>query len=301
MKIFFSIVIPTFNQSSFLDKCIKSVLKQTYKNYEIIIIDNNSTDETRKIIKKYLSLIKFKRIRNNGIIAKSRNLGIRMSKGNWISFLDSDDEWTRDKLKEQYKKIKYNNIDVICNDEWIIKKNKKKIWSYGPDKKNLYLHMLSHGNQLSTSATSVNKDFIKKNKIFFNESRKMITAEDYDFFLNIAKAKGKFFFLNKPLGYHNFHEQSSSNKFRLHKNSINQVLKFHCNNNLKFYQKCKLHYVLKDKLVDLIHENKKIRSFKHIYKIFFKNPLETISILYFLFLKFLKNKKQLFVFKVLGL
>ena len=86
MKPFFSIIIPTFNQGDLLARCVKSVLNQSYKNYEIIIIDNNSSDNTSKIINKYKNLIIYKKINNQGVIARSRNLGIKLAKA--ISVLD---------------------------------------------------------------------------------------------------------------------------------------------------------------------------------------------------------------------
>ena len=91
---FFSVVIPTFNQDSFLKKAINSVLQQTFKDFEIIIIDNNSTDNTEETVKYFnLENIQYEKISNGGIIAKSRNLGIKKAKGKWIAFLDSDDDW----------------------------------------------------------------------------------------------------------------------------------------------------------------------------------------------------------------
>ena len=88
---FFSIVIPTYNQGKYLEKCIISCLNQTYKNYEIIIIDNNSTDSTNEILKKYEKKVVTKKIDNQGVISKSRNLAHKIAKGNWIAQLDTDD------------------------------------------------------------------------------------------------------------------------------------------------------------------------------------------------------------------
>ena len=87
-----SIVIPTYNRSLFLERSIKSIINQTYQNWEIIVIDNNSTDDTDLVLEKYKEKkILIKKINNEGIIAKSRNLGIKLAKGEYIAFLDSDD------------------------------------------------------------------------------------------------------------------------------------------------------------------------------------------------------------------
>ena len=82
-----SIVIPSYNHGKFIQKAIDSVINQTYQNWEAFIIDNNSTDETNKILNNYKDIrIKKLKIENDGVIAKSRNLGINAAKGDWIAF-----------------------------------------------------------------------------------------------------------------------------------------------------------------------------------------------------------------------
>ncbi len=89
-----SVVIPTYNHARFLGRALQSVMDQTYKNWEVIIIDNHSQDNTDEIVEAFkdprITLLK---IHNNGVIAASRNMGIRAAKGEWIAFLDSDDHW----------------------------------------------------------------------------------------------------------------------------------------------------------------------------------------------------------------
>ena len=108
MKPFFSIIIPTYNQANFLKKCLNSVFKQTFKNFEVIIIDNSSTDHTKEILSKYKKKIVYKKINNKGVIAKSRNIGIKNSNGNWVAFLDSDDTWKNNKLERKKKRDRFN-------------------------------------------------------------------------------------------------------------------------------------------------------------------------------------------------
>ena len=99
-KPFFSIVLPTYNQSKFLEKCINSILSQSFKNWELLVINNNSTDNTINLIKKFNDKrIKVFNINNEGILARSRNLGIRKSKSEWICFIDTDDRWYPKKLE----------------------------------------------------------------------------------------------------------------------------------------------------------------------------------------------------------
>ena len=123
---FFSIVIPTYNQSNYLKTALTSIFKQKFKNYEVIVVDNHSKDETYKVVKNFKKKIIYKKIRNNGVIAKSRNLGIKLSKGKWIAFLDSDDYWTVDKLEKNFQIINSKDCDVVCNSEWVINLERKK-------------------------------------------------------------------------------------------------------------------------------------------------------------------------------
>ena len=235
---FFSIVIPTYNQSGFLKKTLLSLKKQTFKNFETIIVDNYSTDKTYEVIKNSGLNCHYYKIRNYGIIAKSRNFGLSKSKGKWIAFLDSDDYWAFEKLSVVKDIIKKIDPDVICNNEWV-KKNFKidKINSYGPYKKNFYEHLLKFGNCLSTSATLVKKKFISQYNLKFDEDRKYIACEDYDFFLNIAKLKGFFFFVKKPLGVYLIHSKSSSfDKKKLNQSKKNVLIK-HIFNNQYFTDK----------------------------------------------------------------
>ena len=232
MTPFFSVVIPTYNQCKLLKKAIYSVEIQTYKNYEIIVVDNSTNNETYDFVKTKKNII-YKKIENNGIIAKSRNLGIENSKGQWICFLDTDDVWFKEKLEKTFKEIDKKNFDVICNDEWIIDNlnNTKKIWSYGPYEKNFYEKLILFGNRNSTSATTVKKDFLFKKNIKFNESSNFVTAEDYEFFLNIALNKGVFYYLHLPLGIHLFHEKSESAIPKKLYEAKFRVLKHHIFNN----------------------------------------------------------------------
>ena len=239
---FFSIIIPTYNQAHFLQQALKSVFSQTFKNFEVVVIDNQSSDNTKNVVSLFKKVI-YKKIDNRGIIAKSRNYGMKIAKGKWIVFLDSDDYWKKDKLLYIFEKIKKNTFDVICHNEWIIdtsennKKIEKKLWSYGPYEKDFYKKKLIWGNRNSTSASAVKKSFIKENNIKFDENRSFITSEDYCFFLNIARLGGIFYYISKPLGYHTMHKKSASANIKAHKKSKLAVIKHHIFKMQKFENK----------------------------------------------------------------
>ncbi len=108
-----SVVIPTYNHARFLGRALQSVLDQTYTNWEAIVVDNHSQDNTDEVVQRFacgrFTLLK---IHNNGVIAASRNMGIRAAKGEWIAFLDSDDWWKPNKLQVCFEHIN-NNVDLV--------------------------------------------------------------------------------------------------------------------------------------------------------------------------------------------
>jgi glycosyltransferase involved in cell wall biosynthesis len=104
-----SVVMPTYNNAQFISDAIESVLTQTYKQLELIIIDNFSEDNTKELVLSYDDpRIKYIKFKNNGIIAASRNIGIKHSAGEFIAFLDADDKWLPQKLERQVACLRAN-------------------------------------------------------------------------------------------------------------------------------------------------------------------------------------------------
>ena len=105
-----SIIMPSYNTASFIGESIQSVLAQSYKDWELIIVDDCSPDNTDEVVKPYLSDERIKYIKNdrNSGAAVSRNRALREAKGKWIAFLDSDDLWMPDKLKKQISFMEKN-------------------------------------------------------------------------------------------------------------------------------------------------------------------------------------------------
>lgn len=119
-----SVVIPTYNRAKFVTKAIDSVLAQTYKDYEIIVIDDGSTDNTQEVLEPYMDKISYIYQGNAGVSA-ARNTGIRTASGKWIAFLDSDDIWLPDKLASQIRCVNRTHEKVcFTNVEFTGKKNK---------------------------------------------------------------------------------------------------------------------------------------------------------------------------------
>lgn len=116
-----SIIMPAYNHGKFISKAIESVLNQTYQNFELIIIDNYSEDNTEEIVASYKDdRIKYLKFRNNGIIAASRNQGIKHAKGEFIAFLDSDDIWYRSKIEKQLPHFQVPKIIGVASDATLV-------------------------------------------------------------------------------------------------------------------------------------------------------------------------------------
>lgn len=115
-----SVIIPTFNRADLIKRSVDSVINQTYSNWELIIVDDRSTDDTRNVIAPYLKSehnIKYFENRRAKGPAGARNCGIEASSGEYLAFLDSDDEWTPNHLKECLEALKKTNYKV-CSALW---------------------------------------------------------------------------------------------------------------------------------------------------------------------------------------
>lgn len=121
-----SVIIPVYNSSKTIEKTIESVLSQSYADFEIIIIDDCSTDNSFEIIQELSKndnrIILYRNQKNLGV-AKTRNVGISMAKGEFISFLDSDDIWKSSKLEKQLEYIKQKNVDICYTSYEMVNNN----------------------------------------------------------------------------------------------------------------------------------------------------------------------------------
>lgn len=123
-----SIIMPSYNTAKFISETIESVLAQTYTKWELIIVDDCSTDDTDNVVKKYLADSRIRYLKNgeNSGAAVSRNRALREAKGKWIAFLDSDDLWHREKLQKQISfmkkngyKFTYTDYQIQLNGSWL--------------------------------------------------------------------------------------------------------------------------------------------------------------------------------------
>ena len=194
MKI--SVIIPTFNRLDLLKRAIDSVLNQSIKPYDIIVVDDGSTDGTSEMIQHKYKSINLIQQKNSGVSA-ARNNGIKNAQGDWIALLDSDDEWKKNKLEEQVNQLTDNPRYDFChtNEIWIrngIRVNQKKRHKkYGGFIFDKCLDIC----RISPSSVLFNKN-IFNHVGWFND--KLPVCEDYDLWLRIT-ADYEILFIDKPL------------------------------------------------------------------------------------------------------
>lgn len=182
----FSIIIPTYNRAALLKRCLQSVTAQTYSNWEAIVVDNYSEDNTEEVVSSFNDCrIKYIKNHNYGIIAVSRNKAIDMATGDWICFLDSDDCWFENKLERMLDFV--DDYDLIYHGyRKNIKKTKlfQRMNSYFYEIKNPPIpYVLLRGDPINPSCSCVSRKAL--GNIRFSEERKFVACEDYDFFLQI--------------------------------------------------------------------------------------------------------------------
>ena len=258
-----SIIIPTYNQAKLLRLALKSIIYQTYNNWEAIVINNFSTDNTLEIVNEFEDKrIKIFNFKNNGIIASSRNYGILLSKGDYIAFLDSDDIWFKNKLSKTLNIIEKGYDLVFHHEIWKWNDGLKKKVKYGPEKSINFLNLLFRGNKLSTSSIIIKKNLLYKVRLF-NEDRKIVGNEDYDLWMRISLENSlKVKMINEFLGYYILHEGNTSGKiFKQLKSELKVIwINFKRIENKKFY-----HYLLlfKRNIKSFLGTLIKINSFLH--------------------------------------
>jgi len=224
-----SVVIPVHKRTYFLQKAIKSVLEQTYSNFEIIVVDDNSNSTISNLIKGIVKNFNDSRIRyidhgiNRGVSA-ARNTGIRSSNGKYIAFLDSDDEWFPEKLEKQIKifKNESNKLGAVyCGVTYIDEKsnsiNKELI---PPDKKgNIYEDLLYKNCVGGCSSVMVKKECFNRVGVF---DEKFPVCQDLDMWIRIAKCY-RFSFVKSYLVKYRIHPEQQTKNYDLMILDINRI------------------------------------------------------------------------------
>ncbi|MCX7957121.1 MAG: glycosyltransferase [Endomicrobia bacterium] len=190
-----SVVIPTYNRVSFVIEAIESVFNQTYKDFEVIVVNDCSQDNTEKILtNRYGNKIKIISHSSNLGLSAARNSGINYSNGEYIAFLDDDDIWLPNKLEEQISFMETHRFLWSATNGKIFSIEKQKVLYYHNDIQKAYdgyvLYRLFFDNFIGPSSVIINKRIFEKVGGFYDEK---IVAEDWDMWLRIS--------IHYPLGY----------------------------------------------------------------------------------------------------
>lgn len=214
-----SIIIPTFNRAATLGKAIRSALEQTFSPLEVLVCDDGSTDKSREIVRS----INDSRVRwidgeRSGRPAIPRNRGIRASRGEWLAFLDSDDEWLPEKFEKQLAHANKMGCDAVCSNaiRWIPSQEYSGPmfvrWTLGDS---ISFPALLQNNYVICSSVLIKKDIVNRYQ-GFPEDKAFRTNQDYALWLRIATFTN-FAYLNEPLLIYRDEPEAS---IRAHSSSV---------------------------------------------------------------------------------
>jgi glycosyltransferase involved in cell wall biosynthesis len=205
--------MPTYNHAAFIGEAIQSVLDQTYGDFELIVVDNYSQDDTEDIVRGFDdSRIEYFKFSNNGVIAASRNAALKKARGEFIAFLDSDDTWSADKIETQLKHLEANpSVAMVCSSLVTRRGNEPFDTASGPATAGLagftYSWLLDR-SFIFCSSVMVRREVLDSVGMF-DEDPRMVSSEDWDLWLRIAR-RHRLTLLGKALGSYRVHGSNVS-------------------------------------------------------------------------------------------
>lgn len=214
-----SIIIPAYNAGDYLGNTVESVLNQTYSDFELLLIDDGSTDHTHEVVQVFQNRdnrIKYY-YKPNGGVSSARNLGIEKAKGEYFTFLDSDDTYEPAFLEKMYHRIKQTG-KLLCYCGYSQRSGGNILNSF-PRKFDFQdpLRFIIEGGEeqwISTDSWLINREFVQQHHLKFNEE--LSFGEDFDFFCRlIYESEGAYTFVGEYLTNYNFREGSLSCKGNL--------------------------------------------------------------------------------------
>ena len=210
-----SVIVTTYNRKELLKETINSIINQTFKDFELIVVDNNSNYNFLSEIKSFDDerIVAFQN-NNNGIIARNRNFGIMKSKGEFIAFCDDDDLWVESKLEEQISLFDSNeNLGLVYSKCSIFNNGSNKVQRISP-KGSLYngesFNKMIFIMNVPFSTTLVRKSVFDKIG-YFDEYRDLLAKEDKSFWIRLS-SKYLIASINRPLIYYRIHKKNTSDE-----------------------------------------------------------------------------------------
>jgi len=264
-----SIIMNCYNGKQYLDQAIKSVINQTYKNWELIFWDNLSEDNSIKIFNKYKdSRLKLFSAAKHTLLYEARNLAFKKTKGDFIAFLDTDDFWLSDKLERQIPLFQDKDVGLVYGNYWSYKKDsliKKKLISKKELPSGHITSQLLKNNKVGLVTIVLRKSFLNNTNNIFDVKYNLLA--DFKFVIDFS-LKHKFDCVQEPVAVYRNHSKQMSIKF--FSNQVKQMrdwfLSIGNENVLKTYQEIedlenKIKYM---EIVGLIYEGKILTSLKNI-------------------------------------
>ena len=206
-----SVVIPTYNRADVIERSIKSIQDQTYQDFEIMLVDDASTDNTDEVVRRIQDeRIRYIKLEKNSGPSHSRNVGIKESQGKYIAFLDDDDEWLPDKLEAQVSLFDdtNNRVGAVYSAFWRIQKN-KRVYIPSPKikkKEGDILKNVLERYMIGTPAIIVRKDVLDEVGYFDVALQALV---DWDLWIRIARSY-HFRFVDRPLTVSHYSKVSVS-------------------------------------------------------------------------------------------
>lgn len=242
-----SIIVPVYNTSKYLDKCLNSLVNQTLSDIEIIVVNDGSTDNSMDIVNKYKE--KYNKIKvidkKNGGVSTARNAGINVATGKYIGFVDSDDYVDTSMYEKLYNASIIADYDVVVCDLFAVNNNHKKIMSSGLNK-NLNNKNNIRENMNNINATLCNKIY-KTNIIKNNLFTENMEYEDVEFLYRLLPKIGNISLVNEPLYFYNNRDNSTthtySDKWYKLLDNLDIIIKYYVDNNLYNKYKHELEYM----------------------------------------------------------
>lgn len=205
-----SVITPVYNKEKYIEATIQSVKSQTYENWELVIVDDCSTDQSAEIVKQYAKndeRIRYYLNENNSGAAESRNRAIELSKGEYIAFLDSDDLWSPDKLEKQLEFMQKRQCAFCFSACNVIDMNGQPNGKVRPVPESVDYKTLLKGNVIPCLTV------VLERKCFSNIRMKKMGHEDYILWLDLLQQCGSAYGINEVLGsYREYGSSLSSNK-----------------------------------------------------------------------------------------
>ena len=226
-----SIIVPVYGVEKYIDKCLNSLVKQSLKEIEIIVVNDGTKDNSQKIIDKYVKKYPDKiksYIKENGGQGSARNYGLKKATGEYIGYVDSDDFVEKDMYKKLYNKAKKNNYDiVVCGNYNVSEDYQNKnidafINNYNTDLENIFFGKMAVWNKI------YKRDILIKNKLEFKEK---VWYEDLAFTLKAIMNSNTFAFIDEPLYDYLIREGSTMNNSNVQRNleildAFNDILSY---------------------------------------------------------------------------